>query len=46
MKAYTYYNPTTNEYGLCAILAEANGLYEVIDLNTGEELTLSKERFI
>lgn len=43
MKGYAYYNPNTNEYGLCAILNEADGLMEVVDLHTGEVFTLSTE---
>ena len=46
MKGYSYYNANNREYSLCAILAEANGLYEVIDLHTGEFLTLTLECFV
>ena len=45
MKGYCYYNNNTHEYGLCAILSEANGLYEVVDLHTGEVFTLTLECF-
>lgn len=45
MKGYCYYNTTTRAYGLCAILHEANGLYEVVDLDTGEVFTLTLECF-
>lgn len=43
MKAYAYYNPITKEYGLCAILCEAEGLMKVVDLHIGEVFILSKE---
>ena len=46
MKGYSYYNSITREYSLCAILSEANGLYEVIDLHSGEFYTLTIECFI